>query len=48
MARGAMMSRVASWPWATSSGSSGRMSAPRIAASARIRIPAAIATRGMS
>ena len=33
---------VASWPSAASSGCSGRMSAPRIAASARIRIPAAI------
>ncbi len=47
-ARGATMSRVASWPSATLSGGSGRMSAPRIAASARIRIPAAIARRGMS
>ena len=47
-ARGATMSRVASWPSATWSGASGRMSAPRIAARARIRIPAAIARRGTS
>ena len=47
-ARGATMSRVASWPTVASRGASGRMSAPRMAVRARIRIPAAIATRGMS
>ena len=48
IARGATMSRVASWPTFTSSGGSGRMSAPRIAVRATIRIPAAIARRGTS
>ncbi len=47
-ARGATTSRVASWPTVASSGASGRMSAPRTAVMARIRIPAAIATRGTS
>src|SRR5262245_39491392 len=47
-ARGATMSRVASWPSLTMSGGSDRRSAPRIAASARMRTPAAIARRGIS
>ena len=48
MARGATMSRGARSPTATWSGCWGRMSAPRIAASATIRIAAAIARREAS
>jgi len=45
---GATMSRVTSWPDVADNGASGRMSAPRIAVSARTRITAASTRRRSS